>query len=126
MQGGGIVALSSVGELASLIQPCAHGTAMASALQLGPLLQPNPAGCRQLQQIAAAATQRLSGTVDADGAVIVMVELAGGAAAVRCPGEDEDDWAVVVNWDDPTKPARWAFAVCSTVCWWGAVGVVTV
>ncbi|PSC76941.1 Retrovirus-related Pol poly from transposon TNT 1-94 [Micractinium conductrix] len=41
-----------------------------------------------------------------DGAVIVMVELAGGAAAVRCPGEDEDDWAVVVNWDDPTKPAR--------------------
>ncbi|PSC69714.1 hypothetical protein C2E20_6790 [Micractinium conductrix] len=40
-----------------------------------------------------------------DGAVIVMVELAGGAAAVRCPGEDEDDWAVVVNWDDPTKPA---------------------
>ncbi|PSC67037.1 reverse transcriptase,R, partial [Micractinium conductrix] len=88
---------------------------MASALQLGPLLQPNPAGCRQLQQIAAAATQRLSGTVDADGAVIVMVELAGGAAAVRCPGEDEDDWAVVVNWDDPTKPARCLNPACQAV-----------
>lgn len=89
--------LQCVSELATITPPCHHAVALAKALGLGELLQPNPAGCQRLREIASAAEEELLPTVSPDGAIIVPLQLpAGTSVAVRCPDDLCDtDWGLV-------------------------------